>query len=130
MKRRASLAVLAALGACGGRRERPAVFPETLAGWTRTSLRDVSISEAPDPVPRNNVVSVQAAQYEGVGKLEARAYELTGSAAGIDIAQRWRPSADTVFFWAQRWFVVIRWQEAERRALQEFTSALEKRINR
>jgi hypothetical protein len=34
-----------------------------------------------------------------------------------------------VFFWAQRWFVVIRWQEADRRALQEFTSALEKRIN-
>ena len=129
MKRRACLPLLAALSACGARRKAPAVFPDTLAGWTRTSLRDLSVSDAPDPVPRNSVVSVQAAQYEGMGKLEARAYELTGSAAGLDIAQRWRPSADTVFFWAQRWFVVIRWQEADRRALQEFTSALEKRLN-
>ena len=62
-------------------------------------------------------------------KLQARAYELTGPAAGLDIAQRWRPAADTVFFWKQHWFVVIRWQEADRRALQEFTSALEKRLN-
>src|SRR5438270_8718289 len=67
MKRRACLPLLAALAACGGRRERPAVFPETLAGWTRTSLRDVSVSEAPDPVPRNAVVSVQAARYRGWG---------------------------------------------------------------
>jgi hypothetical protein len=129
MKRRACLVLLAMLGACGGRRERAAIFPEKLAGWTRTSLRDVSASDAPDPVPRSAVVSVQAARYEGVGKLDARAYELTGPAAGLDIAQRWRPSADTVFFWAQQWFVVIRWEEADRRALHEFTSALEKRLN-
>jgi hypothetical protein len=129
MKRRACLPLLALLGACGRGRHRVSVFPETLAGWTRISLRDLSVSDAPDPVPRTAVVSVQTAQYEGSGRLEARAYELSRSAVGLDIAQRWRPAADTVFFWAQRWFVVIRWQEADRKALQQFTSALEKRIN-
>ena len=129
MERRVCLPLLLALGACARSNKRAAVFPETVAGWTRTSLRDVSAADAPDPVPRSAVVSVQAAQYEGAGKLEARAYELARSAVGLDIAQRWRPAADTVFFWAQRWFVVIRWQEADRKALQQFTSALEKRIN-
>jgi hypothetical protein len=129
MKRRVFLPLLPALGACGGRRKSAPVFPDTLAGWTRTSVREVSASDAPDPVPRSAVISVQAAQYEGPGKLEARAYELARPEAGLDIAQRWRPAADTVFFWAQRWFVVIRWQQADRKALQQFTSALEKRIN-
>jgi len=129
MKRRVFLPLLPALGACGGMRKGAPVFPDTLAGWTRTSVREVSASDAPDPVPRSAVISVQTAQYEGPGKLEARAYELARPAAGLDIAQRWRPAADTVFFWAQRWFVVIRWQQADRKALQQFTSALEKRIN-
>lgn len=105
------------------------VFPETLAGWQRTSLREASPSEAPDPVPQTSVRRLQVAEYSGPGKLEARAYELSRSEVGLDIAQRWRPSADTVFFWAQRYFVVVKWQEADRKALQQFTQALEKRLN-
>jgi hypothetical protein len=129
MKRRACLLLLLALAACGAKRGRVEVLPAEVAGWKRTSWREVAASDAPDPVPRSSVVRVQAAEYAGPGKLEARAYELSGSTAGLDLAQRWRPAADTVFFWAQRWFVVIRWQDADRKALQQFTSALEKRIN-
>jgi hypothetical protein len=130
MRRRACLPLLLALGACGRRRDSAGdVLPEKLAGWTRTSLREVPVSQAVDPVPRDAVVRVQAAEYTGPGKLEARAYELARSAVGLDIAQRWHASADTVFFWAQRWFVVIHWQQADRKALQQFTTALEKRIN-
>jgi hypothetical protein len=129
MTRRACLLLTGALGACGRREATVQVLPDALAGWKRTSWREVAVSDAPDPVPRNSVVRVQAADYTGPGKLEARAYELTGSAAGLDIAQGWRPSADTVFFWAQKWFVVIKWEEADRKALQRFTSALEMRLN-
>jgi hypothetical protein len=91
-------------------------------------MRAASVADAPDPVPQASVVRVTVAGYEGAGKLEARAYELTRSEVGLDIAQRWRPSADTVFFWARRWFVVIRWEQADRKALREFTTALEKRL--
>lgn len=131
MKSRACLPLLLALAACacGTRRAAVTVFPETVADWKRTSLRELPVSETPDPIPRNSVVRVQAAEYAGPGKLDVRAYELSGSAVGLDLAQRWRPSADTVFFWAQQWFVVIKWREADRKALQQFTSALEKRLN-
>src|SRR5947207_6406443 len=121
MTRRRALPLTLAMAACGGRREPAAdVFPEILAGWRRMSMRAAAVADAPDPVPQASVVRVTVAAYEGPGKVEARAYELTRSEVGLDIAQRWRPSADTVFFWVRRWFVVIRWEQADRKALREF----------
>jgi hypothetical protein len=122
---------LAALAACGSR-GAPAVqpFPETMAGvWHRTELREPSVSDSPDPVPRSEVRRFILAEYQGPGKLEARIYELTSKAVGLDLAQRWRPSADTIFFWAGDYFVVIKWQEADRKALQGFTRELETRLS-
>src|ERR1035438_4701839 len=49
-------------------------------------------------VPRTSVERLEVASYEGPGKLEARVYALTSPEVGVDLAQRWRPSADTVFF--------------------------------
>ena len=92
-------------------------------------MRDISVSGAPDPVPRNSFVRVQVAEY---GAPESWRRVPTNSRvrrwASISRSDGGR-RADTVFFWAQRWFVVIHWQQADRKALQQFTSALEKRIN-
>jgi hypothetical protein len=105
-------------------------FPENVAGgWKRKERREVGVSEAPDPVPRTSVRSVEIATYEGPGKLEARAYELTSKGVGLDLAQRWRPSADTVFFWTGEYFVVVKWQDADRGALQAFTREVEQRLS-
>jgi hypothetical protein len=118
-----------ALAACGRREPAVEPFPETLAGvWHRKNVRELSVSEAPDPVPRSAVRRFEVAAYEGPGKLEARAYELTSKGVGLELAQRWRPSADTIFFWAGDYFVVVKWQEADRQALQAFTRDLEKRL--
>ena len=73
---------------------------------------------------------VRAASYEGPGKLDARAYQLTSSAVALDLVQRWRPSADTVFFCQRPFLVVMKWQTADRKALQEFMAALEKQAQR
>jgi hypothetical protein len=35
-----------------------------------------------------------------------------------ELSQRWRPSADTVFFNRGNFFVVVKWQAAERGALE------------
>lgn len=120
----------AVLAACGGTRgPRVEPFPEDVAGgWRRKERREVPVSEAPDPVPRTSVRSVEIATYEGPGKLEARAYELTSKGVGLDLAQRWRPSSDTVFFWTGEYFVVVKWQEADRSALQAFTHEVEQRL--
>jgi hypothetical protein len=124
------LASLLALG--GACRENTAplgLLPERAAGgWRRISLRQTPVSEAPDPVPRNAVTRLETAQYEGPGKLEARVYELSSPEVGVTLAQRWRPSADTVFFSRGRFFVVVKWQQAERQALRDFVRELEGEI--
>ena len=130
MTRRGWWLLLLATAACRNE-NRPAiaVFPERVdGGWRRVELRVVPVSEAPDPVPRNSVERLEAAVYEGPGRLEARAYELTSPTVGLDLAQRWRPSADTVFFWAGRYFVVVKWQQADRGALRRFTREIEHRV--
>ena len=116
----------------GCRKPAPAasrLFPETVAGvWRRTAVREIAISDAPDPVSRSGVDRVEAASYKGPGKLGARVYELESPEVGLNLAQRWRPSADTVFFNQGRFFVVIKWQEAERKALAEFVRDFEDRL--
>lgn len=123
------VSLLALAGACRETTTPLGLLPETVAGgWRRTSLRETPVAEAPDPVPRNAVTRLETAQYEGPGKLEARIYELTSAEVGVTLAERWRPSADTVFFSHGRYFVVIKWQQAERGALRDFVRELEGRM--
>ena len=119
---------LLALAACGKKAEFPPdLFPETVSGgWRRTTGGDAAGS--PDPVPRSAVEQTRTASYEGPGKVEARVYQLTSAAEGLDLAQRWRPSADTVFFNQGVYFVVVKWQSADRNALQEFVRELEAKL--
>ena len=116
--------------ACRSGQPLPDVFRETVAGvWHRTSIRDASPSETGDPIPGTAVRRVQVAEYEGPGKLEARLYDLQSSGVALDLVQRWRPSADTVFFYEKNYFVVLKWQQAERAALQSFVREVQGRLN-
>jgi len=125
-----ALVLLAALSACQKTAPLPpGLFPQTAANvWRRTALRELPVSEAPDPVPRISVARLAVATYEGPGKIQARVYALSSPAVGVDLARRWRPSADTVFFYRDRYFVVVKWQEAERGALEAFVRELEQRL--
>jgi hypothetical protein len=107
----------------------PDLFPETAGLWRRTSIRELQPTQAPDPVPRASIERIRAATYEGPGKLEARIYQMSTSAVALDLVQRWQTAPDTVFFYADRFFVIVRWEAAERKELQEFVGVLEKRLN-
>jgi hypothetical protein len=107
----------------------PNLFPETAAGgWRRVSVRELPVSESPDPVPRTSVERLVTASYDGPGKLDARVYALSSAGDASGLIDRWRPSSDTIFFGRGRLFVVIKWQSADRKLLQEFVSELEKRL--
>lgn len=125
---------LALWGACGACRPSPppaVLFPPTMAGvWRRTTLQNLGPSDAPDPLPRTLINHLQTAAYEGPGRLQARVYELESPTVALDLVQRWRPSADTVFFYRDQYFVVIKWQDADRRALQAFVRELEARLGK
>jgi hypothetical protein len=118
---------------CACRQAAPPLnlLPQTIAGvWRRTSLTNPALSDAPDPVPRTAVNRFQTATYEGPGKLESRVYELDSPGVALDLVQRWRPSADTIFFYRDRYFVVVKWQEADRKALEAFVRELEARLGK
>ena len=131
MTRRSWFLLTGALAGCGSKPERSIdPLPETVAGvWRRKEWHDMPLSEAPDPVPQSSLRRFESALYHGPGVIQARAYQLTSKAVGLELAQRWRPSADTVFFWAGDWFIVLKWQDADRTALQAFTREVEARLN-
>ena len=129
MTRRKWLLFPLLFAACRKPEPPPDLFTETVAGvWHRTALGTLSASEAPDPVPRTAIDRVESASYEGPGKLEARLYQLSSPGVALDLVQRWRPSADTVFFYARNYFVVVKWQDADRQALKQFVRAIEERL--
>ena len=129
MTRRLWLPLTLLLAACSKPEPMPDLFAETMGQWRRTSERDVSPSQAPDPLPQTAIRQIRIATYEGPGKLEARLYRVTSSAVALDLVQRWRPSADTIFFYLRDYVAVVKWQEADRRALQEFVRELETRLD-
>jgi len=105
------------------------LFPENAAGgWRRVSVQDMPVSDAPDPVPRTEVTLLRTASYQGPGKLEARVYQLVSPEVGAALAQRWRPSSDTIFFNRGRYFAVVKWEAADRQALQAYIAELENRL--
>ncbi len=106
----------------------PDIFTSVMGPWHRTSVTELPPSSPPDPIPPSAIQSIRAATYEGPGKLDARVYQLTSPAVALDLAQRWPPAPDTVFFYADRFFVLIRWQSADRKSLHEFVSALQKKF--
>src|ERR1017187_6595330 len=106
----------------------PDPFAEVAGAWHRPSVRELAPSSAPDSVPPAAIERIRAASYEGPGQLDARVYQLTSPAVALDVVQRWKPAPDTVFFYSGRFFVVVQWQSADRKALQEFVATLEKQF--
>ena len=129
MTRRIWLSLIFLLSACVRRDPVPDLFTETIGQWHRTSQREVAPSQAPDLLPPSTVRQIRIATYDGPGKLEARLYRVTSSAVALDLVQRWPPSTDTIFFYEREFVVVVKWHEADRRALQEFVRELETRLN-
>jgi hypothetical protein len=130
-----------ALGACGEKAELPRdLFPQSVGGvWNLVEVRDLGSSETPDPVPRNSIERIRAATYKAPGndepigrganaEIQARVYLLSSADVGAALGTRWRPSADTVFFNHGPYFVVVKWQAAERAAVREFVAELQKRL--
>jgi len=92
--------------------------------------REVPVSEAPDPVPG----AMKSSGWKRVctkapASSRRASYALSSATVGLELSQRWRPSADTVFFnRGHSSFVVVKWQGGERQALESFIRELEGRL--
>jgi len=131
MLRRIWLCLPLLVGGCSRATPPPDILPPSMAGvWKRTALETPPVSSAPDPVPRTAVNWFESANYEGPGKIETRLYGLTSSGVALDLVQRWRPSADTVFFYSGKTFVVVKWEQADRKSLEAFVRDLQTRLGK
>ncbi len=123
-------ALALAMAACRpAEKPMPDLFPENAGLWRRASMRELKPAEAPDPVPQASIERIRAASYDGAGKVEARVYQMSTSAVALDLVQRWQTAPNMLYFYADRFFVVVRWDSAERKELHELVSVLEKRLN-
>jgi hypothetical protein len=127
MSRRHSILLLLLLASCSTPRPGPPAFPETAAGaWRLTSSQGFPAATAPDMVRNIGTRGWWSASYEGPGSATVEVYELTSSAGGLEMVQKWRPQADTVVFYTLRYFVVVKWHSPDRAAVTALVRVLEK----
>jgi hypothetical protein len=55
-------------------------------------------------------------------------YEAKVSGTAFEMTQHWREAPNTVFFDKGRYFVVVKWEQADREALTAFVRGLEKEL--
>jgi hypothetical protein len=97
------------------------LLPANVGGvWQRKSLRDIP--------PKPGVVRAFEAEYEGAGRLSVDLYVAKVSGTAFEMTQHWRASANTVFFDKGRYFVVVKWPQADRQALTAFVRGLQKEL--
>jgi hypothetical protein len=128
--RRACLAAAAAAlsAACGKSKPKENLLPETVGPWRRTSLAEQPAAGVPQPLTPSTTKRVLASAYQGPGKLDVTLYELANSASALDAVQRWRPEANSIFFYRDEYFVVVRYETADRQALNGFVRDLSQRL--
>ena len=80
------------------------------------------------PPPKPSIARAFEAVYEGAGKLTVDLYEAKVSGTAFEMTQHWRASPDTVFFEKGRYFVVVKWERADRQALTGFVRAMQKNL--
>ena len=127
MTRRWRVAAAIARAACRKRRTPDQLLPETSGAWKRGVVEEIAAA-GNDVIPAAGVRRTLQARYTGGGTVEVTLYELASSAAALDAVQRWRPAADTVFFYRDEFFVVLKFQSADRKLLQALVRDLDRNL--
>jgi hypothetical protein len=120
MTRRYWIVVALAWSACSQPPRDPGSLLQASVGgvWQRKALRDI-------PPPKPAILRAFEARYEGAGAVIVDLYEAKVSGTAFEMTQHWRATSDTVFFDKGRYFVVVKWERADRQAIQAFVRALE-----
>ncbi len=128
LNRRAWLLAAIATGACTPSKKAPATaLPERVGAWTRSDHSRPPSGEAPAAIARFAVAAIEKATYSGPGgeTLHAEAYHVASEAAGLELEQTWRPEPNAVGFHVGTFFVIMRYDKADRSALNSFVRELQ-----
>jgi hypothetical protein len=98
------------------------MLPASVGGvWQRKALHDL-------PPPKPAILRAFEADYEGAGKVTIDLYEAQVSGTAFEMTQHWRVVPNTVFFDKGRYFVVVKWEQADRKALTAFVRGMQKEL--
>jgi hypothetical protein len=129
MKRRWCLLLMIVPVSCGSA-SRPLVLPQALANvWTLRTSRSEPAATAPEMVRAIGTRGWTAATYGGPGKADVTIYELTSAPGGLEMVQKWRPQANTVVFYTDRYFAVVKYEAADRAPVTALITALQKLLS-
>jgi hypothetical protein len=116
------------LAGCARKSQAPE-FPATVAGgWHLKSSQLFPAAAAPEFERQIGTRGWWKALYEGTGSATVDVYELTSSAGGLEMVQKWRPAADTVVWYTPQYFVVVRWHGGDKAMVSALIRALEKQL--
>jgi len=122
------ISILLLLGACK-QGAAPPVFPSSVSdAWRLKSSQSFAADSAPELIRKIGTRGWWRAGYEGPGSATIELYELTATPGGLEMVQKWRPAADAVVWYTPRYFVVVKWQSADRAAVGVLIRSLEKQF--
>lgn len=114
--------MLAGSGCSQPPRGAESLLPASFGGvWQRRSLREI-------PPPKPTIARAFEAGYEGAGKITVDLYEGKALGTAFEMTQHWKASPDTVFFDKGKYFVLVRWEQADRQAIRAFVRGLQKEL--
>lgn len=116
------------LVSCTSGGERPKLPESTSFGWQLKGVTETPKSAAPSSIRELGFRKSWRAEYNGPGKALVDVYEVPSEALGLEMTQKWRPEADTVTFFGPRYFVVVRWEKAEREPVRALVGELERSL--
>jgi hypothetical protein len=128
MKRRHWIFVALALSGCTRNLPAPVFSPVVAGVWKLKASRTLAADSAPELVRKMGMRGAWSATYEGPGSVTVELYELAAPGVGLEIMQNWRPVPDTVVWYTPHYFVVARWQSADREAVKALVRSIQKQF--
>lgn len=105
----------------------PELLPTSIGGtWTRTSLEDRPLAEAPQLIRTLGLRSAVRATYTGPAEIHVSAY-LMAAGTSFEAAQKWRVMPGCTYLERQGCFYVIE-SPAGKAMLDSFASALDRSL--
>lgn len=109
----------------------PPKLPESAGfGWKLKDIAETKPDAAPDSIRSLGITKSWRAEYTGPGVANVDVYATKSEAAGLEMTQHWRPSAQTVTVFNAHYFVVVYWQAADRAAATALVGQIERSLPR
>jgi hypothetical protein len=115
---------------------RSGVLPSVLILVLSSCSQTAKAPELPQSVsPGWQLVNIEEAgphiwlaSYSGPGTAHVRIWAIRGSAEGLDRVQKWKPEANTVVFYSERYFAALDWAGVDRAQAGSLVRAIEHAI--